>query len=470
MARSNRTDTDIVFTWSRLQSVTGGTWHPCPPPGSGGIASITTDSRNVMTNALFIALTGDRFDGHDFVLDAVKNNAAAIVVSTPPPDELDVPCLVVCDTLRAYQELAAAHRQRFPNLLIAAITGSSGKTSTKEILGTLLRSHFGNDHVLTTDGNTNNQIGVSHNLLRLNSKHRAAVIELGTSMPGEIKRLSSLVEPHVAVVTSIGAAHLEGLDNVDAVAVEKAAIFDALPPDGLALLPASWRHHPAMVSLDSVDVLTIGADDDTADIRVTYNGGTLTESSFTVDGVWPDRSLHVSWTIPGRHQAHNAAIALAILEHWHLLTADTLAALRQCRLDGMRLQLTTINGVHWLNDAYNANPDSSRALIDCLHEHMSHTRGRCYLVLGDMFELGPEESRYHAELLRYARQKLPTALVLPVGSRMANAADALDYMSFPDLKGVREYLRTHVQAGELIVLKGSRGMALERLMPCRDND
>jgi UDP-N-acetylmuramoyl-tripeptide--D-alanyl-D-alanine ligase len=366
------------FTWDELVNATHGEWAVASPT-SDGVCGVSTDTRSLPAGALFLALRGERFDGHAFVDAAVAAGAAAICVDTVPDEAPPVPCLRVDDTLAAYQALAACHRAHFPELLVVGITGSSGKTSSKEIVATVLRRHFGEHAVLATRGNTNNQIGVPQNLLRLTADHAAAVLEMGTNAPGEIGAVARLACPAVGVITSIGPVHLEGLGSVDGVAAEKADLLAALEPDGLAVVPARWRQHPAITEKTAGRrVISVGAADEDADIRIEFGGGDLKSARFRVmrRGEPP---FGVVWPIPGAHQAVNAGAAFAIAAEIEMSDVGVVAALRNCQLPAMRLQTQEIRGVRWLNDAYNANPDSVRALIDCLRAAQASSRTRCVL-------------------------------------------------------------------------------------------
>lgn len=292
------------FDWTALASITGGKWST--PPGGQGVEEICYDSRFARPGALFCALPGDRVDGHDFVSTAARAGAVAALVAHPQDEPL--PQLIVPDTLRAFQQLAAAHRRRQTDLLMIGITGSSGKTSTKEILASLLRAHLGGA-VWMTRGNANTQIGVPETLLGLTGAHRFAVLELGTSQPGELARLTDLVRPDVAVLTSVGNAHLEGFGDRDGVAREKASIFVGLPADGLAVVPADLATHPIIGPQLPSGVATVACGGD-ATVSIEYLGGDLRSARFCATRA-RKTPLDVMWSLTGRHMALNAAAAIA---------------------------------------------------------------------------------------------------------------------------------------------------------------
>ncbi|MFT5128984.1 MAG: UDP-N-acetylmuramoyl-tripeptide--D-alanyl-D-alanine ligase [Rhodothermales bacterium] len=433
----------MAFSQRELALFTTGRWLRAPSDALQ-VCEVSTDSRSIGPGHAFLALRGERFDGHDFISTALERGASVIIAETPPIADSTTAWLLVEDCLRAYQDLAAFHRMRWPSLPLIGITGSSGKTSSKEIIACILRAKFAN--VLATAANTNNLIGVPQNLLRL-SDHDAAVIELGTNAPGEIATLAHIAFPSIAVITSIGPVHLEGLGDVEGVAREKASICEGLPANGLAIVPEGWK-----AAVSAAHVLTIGGDYQVTD----YVARGLEGASFSV--VRNGKSLHINWLVPGEHQASNAAAAVAVADQLGIPDATIAAALAEFALPGMRMAQQEIAGVNWINDAYNANPDSIRALIDCLLG-----QDNLILVLGDMLELGPNEASHHVAVLRYAQEKLPDARILPVGPRMAAAAASLDIPASPDLDAARALLTPH--PGDSVALKASRGMALERLIP-----
>ena len=432
----------MAFSWRELALFTTGWWlrrHPA----TDASCIVNTDSRSIGPGQVFLALRGERFDGHDFIPRAIDAGASAIIAETDAPADCSTPWLQVEDCLRAYQDLGAFHRMRWPDMPLVGITGSSGKTSSKEIVAAILRAEFAK--VLATAANTNNLIGVPQNLLRLDD-HHAAVIEMGTNAPGEIATLTHIAAPSVAIITSIGPVHLEGLGSVEGVAREKASICEGLAANGLAIVPEAWRH-----AVSAPKVVTIGGDYQVVD----YQARGLEGSSFGV--LRGGECLTIDWPVAGLHQAHNAAAAIAVADHLGIAPGTVAGALAEFALPGMRMARQEIDGVSWINDAYNANPDSMHALIDCLIG-----QPRLILVLGDMLELGPDEASLHLDTLRYAQETLPEARLLAVGPRMTAAAAKLGITAAPDLDAARELLTP--QAGDSVALKASRGMALEKLI------
>lgn len=439
------------------------------PRGDGGVTAVGTDSRRIAPGTLFVCLVGERFDAHEFVAEAIAAAAGGIVVSRAPKageiaaaEAAGIPILCVKETLAAYQGIAACHRRRFPELPTVAITGSCGKTGTKDMVAAILRQRFG-EAVLATHGNTNNLIGVPQNLLRITAKHRAAVLELGTNAPGEIAVLTALVRPTVAVLTAIAPVHLEGLGSVDGVAAEKAAIFGGLAErGGTAVLPLACCGFEAVRRALPSRTMTVGMEDG-ADVRVRYRGGGLGGSRFSVseNGRIP---VDVEWQLSGKHQVMNSGLAVAAASALGIGADVWAPALSACRPGAMRMAITRRAGIGWINDAYNANPASMRALIDWLAEAEDLKVEALVLGLGDMLELGPTEGALHREVLAYAAERLPEAALLPVGPRMASAAAALGIAGYADLASAGQRLAALLRAGAVVALKGSRGMTMEKLM------
>ena len=433
----------MAFSWRELALFTTGRWLRAPA-GSLSVCGVSTDSRSIGPGQAFLALRGAHFDGHNFISTAIEREASVIIAETGVPEDSGTPWLLVEDSLRAYQDLASFHRMLWPSLPLVGITGSSGKTSSKEIIACILCAQFGN--VLATVANTNNLIGVPQNVLRL-ADHDAAVIELGSNAPGEIATLAHVACPSIAVITSIGPVHLEGLGSVEGVAREKASICEGLPANGLAIVPEAWRH-----AISAANIVTIGADYKVVD----YQARGLDGAHFCV--LRKGERLAIDWPVVGLHQAQNAAAAVAVADHLGIAPDTVSAALAEFALPGMRMARQEVDGVSWINDAYNANPDSMGAFIDCLVG-----QSNLILVLGDMLELGSGEASLHLDTLCYAQQTLPNARLLPIGLRMVAAAAELGIPAAPDLDAARELLTP--QSGDSVALKASRGMALERLIP-----
>ena len=463
---------DLFFTWPELAEISAGEWTLAPPEPGNGVRAVEDDSRCLEPGSLFVAIAGEKTDGHAYIGRAVESGAAAVCVARELDEsvlaalrEAGTACLRVPDTLAAFQQLARAHRLRFPRLAVVAVTGSSGKTSTKEMIAAVLDRQWPG-RVLKTEGNTNNHFGVPRNLLRITSEHRAAVIELGTNHPGEIARLAALVQPEVGVVCNIGRAHLEFFGDQAGIAREKGALLQSTAADGVAVFPADAPHVAILAECAGARRrLSFGAGQD-ADITVAYDG--WRNEGYGVTLTWTGKGIRreFEWRWGGRHQALNAAAAAAAGTALGAAPDTVVAGLKACELPRMRMDIREFGGVHWVNDAYNANPDSMRASLTWFRELTD--REPCtkrIAVLGDMLELGGHAEKEHAELLDWTREMLPDAEVLGVGAAMGPAAERCGFRAFPDAPSARVYLERNAAAGHWVLLKGSRGVHLEQVVP-----
>ena len=314
--------------------------------------------------------------------------------------------------------------------------------------------------VLYTEGNTNNQIGVPQNLLRLNSRHRYAVIEMGTNHHGEIEPLSRMAEPLASLVNSIAPCHLEFLGSLEGVAREKSHIFCGLPESGAAVIPADG---PAVEVLEtaaeSYRVFRFGEDVSRCDAAARYLGGTLEGSRFELSFRTGER-FTLEWALTGRHQARNAAAAAALAVAIGIPPETIAAGVVHARLPGMRSKVTRLDGVTYVNDAYNANPGSMRAALANLAEFADPAR--LVLVLGEMRELGGSEAAEHRALVENALQTFPGVRLLTVGRAFGECPGAL---RFDRSEEVGETLAKLVRDGDLVFAKGSRGIAVELALP-----
>jgi len=447
------------------------------------VSAIVTDSRKNCSEALFVALTGDNFDGHEYLNQAVESGAAALCISAKFAETSNVPdavpVVIVENTLLAYQTLAKSHREKM-NCTVIGVTGSSGKTSTKEILKTILVHSFGIDAILATEGNTNNHIGVPQNLLKLNDKHRFAVIEMGTNHPGEIEVLAKTALPDVSIISSIGNAHIEFFGNTDGVALEKSAIFAGYPNSSgnikipIAVFPAFGEGDKVLREKAEAKSYTFGAygseNDKTIDLFYEYLGGNFKGSKFRLSDksdthMW---SQSIQWPLQGSHQASNAAAAALAALAVGVSERDIEKAFQKCSLPGMRMCITEKDGVTWINDAYNANPDSVRVTLDWLAECTDFSDLK--IVLGDMLETGASASLFHSQILHYALDKLPKSKIYGVGKEMNNTVAASPELQkkitcFSDSEVASYHLKKLIKSGDTVFLKGSRGIKLEKISP-----
>lgn len=456
-----------MLTERDMAEATGGEWMNLTENGRVTVESVRTDSRRNCDDALFLALTGENFDGHDFLESAVTAGARAVCVARSRADlatrHPEIPALLVEDTLDAYQALARCYRRKFSDLRVIGLTGSSGKTSAKEMLRTVFQAIHGAEGTLATEGNTNNQVGVPQNLFRLTDKHKVAIIEMGSNHPGEIESLTRTAEPDAALITSIGPCHLEFFGDLDGVAAEKASIVNGLRKGGLAAIPFGGPGESILAAAASLFKTVRFGREDGADVRCVYDGGDLRGGTFKLIWKRNGREIDVSWSLRGAHQAVNAAGAAVVAEALGVAPEAIAAALVGVELPGFRSKVFERDGVTWINDAYNANPDSVRAGLTWLAEFADSDR--TLLVLGDMLELGAGAVVEHRKILTFAEKALPGATILAVGPLMSEAAEGMGVESHANVEEAGVALGERSRPGATVYLKASRGMRLERLAP-----
>jgi UDP-N-acetylmuramoyl-tripeptide--D-alanyl-D-alanine ligase len=423
----------------------------------GAFASISTDTRTLQPGALFVALTGPNFDGHDFVAAAKDRGAAAALVSRVVASEL--PQVVVSDPLAALSAFAREWRRQF-QVPVIAVTGSNGKTTTKELIGSILSRL---SPTLVTRGNLNNHIGVPLTLLELNAVHRYAVIEMGANHQREIAHLASIAEPTIGIVTNAGAAHLEGFGGLEGVAAGKGEMFRALPANGVAIINADdtyanyWRDSR---SCDRVYTFGFEQPADFMAHRVRESGNT---SGFRIefDLVTPLGTQAAVLNLGGLHNLRNALGAAAAGAAAGATLDEIVAGLAAMQAIAGRLELkTAISGAFLVDDSYNANPSSLKAGLDAFRSF----GGARWLVLGEMKELGSSADELHAEVGRYAKQAGITRL-LAIGERSKHAVQAFGEGAqwFDDIDALIAELRGALAAGTAVLIKGSRANRLERV-------
>lgn len=431
--------------------------------GATRIARVHSDTRTLQPGDLFVALKGERFDAADFLAQAAERGAVAALCAADAAGRLQasgLPGVLVPDARRALGDLAAHWRQRFAGPLIA-VTGSNGKTTVTQMLAAILRAWLG-DAALATEGNFNNDIGLPLTLLRLRPAHRAAVVELGMNHPGEIARLAEIAQPSVALVNNAQREHLEFMASVEAVARENGSVFQALRAGGTAVFPAGDAHAPLWRSMAGAHAqLLFGAAEPDAAVRLQQ--ADWRGDHWQVRAATPGGTLEFALHIAGRHNLHNALAALACA-HAAGVPADAMArglaafepVRGRSRLLALRRRGRTITLV---DDSYNANPDSVRALIDVLAE----LPGPRLLVLGDMGEVGAQGAAFHAEVGAYARQRGIEHL-LAHGPLAIHAAMAFGGLHFDDIERLNAAVHTQLAQCASVAVKGSRFMRMERVV------
>jgi len=425
------------------------------PEGDEPIAAISTDTRDIRAGDCFVALVGERFDAHDFLAEAVARGAAALVVSRAGDyTSLGVPAFRVGDTLAALGALARQRRRAWaPNGQVIGVGGSNGKTTTKELIRGALSTRF---RVHATKGNLNNLVGVPKTLLALSDESNAAVVEMGMNVPGEMERLVGVVEPDISVVTCIAEEHLEGLGDMAGVMREESFIFDGAR---VAIVPASQPEVARAARGRAARVVTAGLGE--GDLRAERWG-------VEPDGhVWLEvDGVSVRPRVRGLHNLRNTMLALAVARECGVSLADGARGVESAEGPAMRMAWENVGRVTLINDAYNASPASMRAALELL-SGLPSGRQRV-AVLGTMRELGAHSMRLHHEL---AREALDSPIELLAGAgEMGDAlhragADDPRLVVADDIHDLWTALRPRLQPDAVILLKASRGVELERLVP-----
>ncbi|MBK8508027.1 MAG: UDP-N-acetylmuramoyl-tripeptide--D-alanyl-D-alanine ligase [Candidatus Competibacter sp.] len=419
-----------------------------------GFTEVSTDSRRLPAGALFVALVGPNFDGHDFVAAARERGACAALVSRRLADSL--PQLQVADTLLALGQLGAAWRERFTGPLIA-LTGSNGKTTLKEMIASILRLR---GPTLATEGNLNNDIGVPLTLLRLNREHAYAVIEMGANHLCEISYLTGLVQPDVAIVNNAGPCHLEGFGDVAGVARGKGEIFQGLGPEGVAIINRDDAFAGYWAGLNPNRRIVDFGLDQPAQVSGRLLDPAANRFRLRVEG----QEIEIRLPLPGRHNVLNSLAAAAATTAVGASLEEIRQGLEGLRGVGGRMQrLKGRHGGAVIHDAYNANPASLAAALNAL----SAEPGRKWLVLGDMWELGPAADELHAQSGREARSAGFERLYgLGEHSQAAVAAFERGGRHFMDADRLIAALAEDLKPGgpAVVLVKGSRGMRMERVV------
>jgi UDP-N-acetylmuramoyl-tripeptide--D-alanyl-D-alanine ligase len=435
------------------------------PASATPITGASVDSRRVTPGSVYVALRGERVDGHLFVADALRAGAAAALVERPvdlPADLGAAPIIVVQDALDALQELAAWWRARHA-VRVIGITGSTGKTVAKEIVADVLSRGL---VTLRNEGNLNSETGLPMTLLRLEPRHEAAVLEMSMYTTGEIARLAEIARPEIGVVLAVHPAHLERAGSIERIAQAKAELPAALPSNGLAVLNADDGRVAAMRDITSADVRTFGLGP-TADVRgeeIVSRG--LSGTEFTIRAPWGSR--RVRGAMPGRHLVAHALAAAAVAEHMGIPLDDVAEALAAGSVAAHRMGVVeAASGATLVDDTYNASPVSVAAALEFLAETPVSDGRRRIAVLGDMLELGPDEERLHREIGALAARSADAIVAVgergrwlaegarAAGAWVATAEDAEEAASVLD----RDLAPT---VGDVVLLKASRGIGLER--------
>jgi len=429
--------------------------------GNAPVEKISTDSRTIKLGELFVALRGENFDGHNFVESVAKTGGAGAIVDLNWKGEIPANFAIIRveDTLRAYQNLAANYRKSL-SLKVLAITGSNGKTSTKDFAAAVLAHRF---RVTKTQGNFNNHVGLPRTMLEATSRDEVAVWEIGMNHPGEVAMLAKLAAPDAAIITNIGVAHIEFMGSREAIAAEKGALAKAVAPDGTVILNADDPFSKKIAVGTRAKVVFAGTTEGT--VRASEITQSAAGTDFTIlEGAHRCRA---QLPVPGLHMVQNALLAVAAGRMFGLSLEDCAAGLAAAPLTKARLQIKRIRGVQFIDDSYNANPESMKAALHTLVE--LDADGKRIAVLGEMRELGEESARGHREVGETAAE-LGVDQLIAIGDMAAVIAEAARNAGLQNTSIARstneaaELLGEIAASGDLVLIKGSRAARTERVI------
>ena len=421
--------------------------------GKALVERISTDSRTIKKGELFVALRGENFDGHKFAEDVAKSGAAGAIVDLKWNGKAPKTFAIIRaeDTLLAYQNLAANYRKSLP-IKVLGITGSNGKTSTKDFAASVLGRKF---RVAKTQGNFNNHVGLPRTILDATSEHEVGVWELGMNHPGEIAALAKIAAPDAAIITNIGVAHIEFMGSRDAIATEKGALAEAVGAEGTVILNADDPFSKKIAERTRAQVILAGTSEGmirAIDIQQSADG-----SEFTI--IEGAHRCRAQLPVPGIHMVQNALLAVAAGRAFGLSLEEAAGGLASAPLTKARLQIKGINGVQFLDDSYNANPDSMKAALQTLVE--LDADGKRIAVLGEMRELGKETQRGHEEVGECAAS-LGVDHLIGIGemgaviARAAVKAGLKESLAVGSTSEAADRLIEIAEPGDLVLIKGSR--------------
>ena len=427
------------------------------------ITGISIDSRTVSEGQLFIPIRGEHFDGHDFIEQSIFNGAIAYLTEKKDIIYPDTNIILVENTIEALQNLASYYRSKF-NIPFIAVTGSSGKTTTKDMIASVLGEKL---NVLKTQGNFNNEIGLPLTVFQLESTHRIAVIEIGMNHTGEIRRLVNIVKPDIAIITNIGLTHIEHLGSQDNIFKAKREILETLTRDQTALLNGD---DPFLSTIDNELFKTV---------FLGIHGNKLDGKAFDIhskkmgiDFKYKDlKNLEeedYSLKLPGVHNVYNSMFAIYIGKHFGLSKEEIQSGLNHFKPSKMRMDIIHHGGLTIINDAYNANPDSMKAALEVLKNSGNN---RKIAILGDMLEMGEWLKTAHLEIGKYVKQ-LNIDLLIAIGQAaqyyvegsIEHGMEKNQALYVKNNKEAIDLLKSILNKGDIILIKGSRGMKLEEIV------
>ncbi len=426
------------------------------------LTGVSTDTRKIKKGELFLAIKGDKFDGHSFILDAVSKGAGGVLVQEGGITNVnfklpDISFILVNDSVKALGNIGNFHRSRF-TIPIIGITGSNGKTTTKEMTAAILSKKF---NALKNFGTENNNIGVPLTLMRLNSEHNIAVLEMGMNHLGEIRWLSEIARPTIAIITNIGPSHLEYLEDIDTVLKAKVEILEHMDKDAKLILNADDEYLKKIKT--NLKTVWFGFDKE-ADFYADKINLEPDGINFRLNGKWD-----ISLGVLGRHNVCNALSAIACAWDFGISIDDIKDALREFRVPNMRMEVKRFGDIKIINDTYNANPQSMKQAIEALRDMT--TEGRKILIAGDMLELGTFSGRFHHLVGKQAAES-GIDLIVAVGKLAEHVGKGAQEAGMSDrkiklcavMKEAREKVATLIKKGDTILIKGSRAMKMEEIV------
>lgn len=427
-------------------------------------SELTTDSRQIAPGSLFVALRGEKFDGHRFAQSALDKGAAAVLVDHVPEGVNPAKCLVVRDTLAAYQQIASRYRLEKKDLTVIAITGSNGKTSTKDMIASALAEKY---RVIKTQANFNNEIGLPKTLLTIRDDTEMAVVEMGMRGLNQIRAMKHIAYPDTAVITNVGETHLELLGSMENIAKAKSEILEDFTPRNHAILNADDGRIMAMTT--GATVTTYGIDHD-CDVRARDIKAVGLETHFTYDSRLTGRTQDVVLPTLGRHNVMNALAAIAVAEVYGVDDEAIAHGLLHLKMTGMRQEILHFGEYTVINDAYNASPASMKVGLEALRDVVKDQgKGRAIGVLADMLELGSFSEKGHREVGQWAAAcGLSHVIAYGPEARYICEEAAKGGVAVHYVNGAAEAaaaLKTIMEPGDVILCKGSHSMAVESVIP-----
>ena len=434
------------------------------------IKNIVIDSREVKADSLFIAIIGENQDGHSYLEDAVDNGAAAVIVDRELElNNNDLSILKVKDTTRALQKIAHNYRKQFSDLKVVAVTGSAGKTTTKDMIYALLSQKY---NCLKTSGNYNNHIGLPLTLLNLSGKEDFAVLEMGMSGFGEIKLLAEIAEADYGVVTNVGAAHLKQLGSLENIAIAKKELIDSLDENNTAILNYDNQYTRKMGENCRARVIYYGFDS-TANLKTLNFDFDKENSVLDFEINYKNKSYNFYLDKPGKHNIYNAMAAVAVALENNIKKEEIQKGFLNLEFSSLRMDINQLsNGAKVINDSYNANPLAVKAAIDVLIEVAGK---RKIAVLASMLELGEQSKKAHQEIGNYAAAN-GVDLLITVGDKAKMIAQSFQsrlgadsVISLENNKECIDYLTENLLKNDLVLIKGSRANKLEEIVDALKN-